>query len=132
MLRTLIVTTKNIYILPELLGFDAWNESLLTASHDTICAVGAEQVQHLPASTRLLGAAKHQSSNVNRNAILAVIVRYTQSPGDITGCSMGPLSRDGWAVLDDTDSIRVDPDTRWLANAPGTPLPRLDRLFRLR
>ena len=61
------------------MGFDAWNESLLTASHDTICAVGAEQVQHLPASTRLLSAAKHQSSNVNRNAILAVIVRYTQS-----------------------------------------------------
>ena len=60
-------------------AFDAWNESLLTVSHDTACAVGAGQLQHSPASTRLLSAAKHHSSNVNLPAILAVLVRYTQS-----------------------------------------------------
>ena len=57
----------------------------------------------------LLGTAKSLdgitgSIDLNCSAVPAVL-----------GCALGPLSRDGWAVIDDTDNIRIDPDTRWLA-----------------
>jgi hypothetical protein len=29
------------------------------------------------------------------------------------GCTLGPISRDGWAVYDDAATARVDPKTRW-------------------
>ena len=30
-------------------------------------------------------------------------------------CALGPLSRNGWAVIDDTDTRRIDPSTEWIA-----------------
>ena len=44
---------------------------------------------------------------------------HTPNPGMRVGCDFGPISRDGWAVLDDTTRPRLDPDASWLA--PPTP-----------
>ncbi len=30
------------------------------------------------------------------------------------GCDLGPISRDGWAIIDDSSNNRIDPTTEWI------------------
>ena len=48
---------------------------------------------------------------------------HTPNGGMNIGCDLGPLSRDGWAVLDDSLRPRLDPATQWVAPPP----PQSDR-----
>lgn len=38
--------------------------------------------------------------------------------GEHFGCDLGPLSRDGWAVLEDSHRPRLDPSTQWVSPPP--------------
>jgi hypothetical protein len=44
----------------------------------------------------------------------------TPNRGMKIGCDLGPLSRDGWAVLDDSLRPRLDPAAQWVTPPPPT------------
>ncbi len=36
------------------------------------------------------------------------------SPNATSGCDLGPISRDGWAIVDDSSNNRIDPTSDWI------------------
>ncbi len=56
------------------------------------------------------------SINLNCSAIGAGDNR--PNGGMKIGCDLGPLSRDGWAVLEDSHRPRLDPSTQWVTPPP--------------